>query len=162
MEYVIQEVYILLFKFRSGTHGLNEELGRHRGREGKTECSLCGDECENVSNVLWECSAHTVYVKKNTTLIKICVPLFDKKRVALLWFASEFVRGAYCGTFANAPHFHGESVAMHALQDDALSGIASKCGAHRGISVRRANQCRGDTFVAFFFTYMLVVLELVL
>ena len=26
----------LLFKFRSGTHGLNEELGRHRGREGKT------------------------------------------------------------------------------------------------------------------------------
>ena len=22
----------LLFKFRSGTHGLNEELGRHRGR----------------------------------------------------------------------------------------------------------------------------------
>ena len=26
----------LLFKLRSGTHGLNEELGRHRGREGKT------------------------------------------------------------------------------------------------------------------------------
>ena len=24
----------LLFKLRSGTHGLNEELGRHRGREG--------------------------------------------------------------------------------------------------------------------------------
>ena len=23
-------------KYRSGTHGLNEELGRHRGREGKT------------------------------------------------------------------------------------------------------------------------------
>ena len=23
---------------RSGTHGLNEELGRHRGREGKKEC----------------------------------------------------------------------------------------------------------------------------
>ena len=29
----------LLFKFRPGTHGLNEELGRHRGREGKLE--LC-------------------------------------------------------------------------------------------------------------------------
>ena len=40
-------------------HGLNEELGRHRGREGKTECSLCGDECENVSHVLWECSAYS-------------------------------------------------------------------------------------------------------
>ena len=26
MEYVMLE-----FKFRSGTHGLNEELGRHRG-----------------------------------------------------------------------------------------------------------------------------------
>ena len=41
--------------FRSGTHGLNEELGRHRGRKGKTE-SECWDECENMSHVLWECS----------------------------------------------------------------------------------------------------------
>ena len=40
----------LLFKFRSGTHGLNEELGRHRGREGKTECSLCGNECSAYSS----------------------------------------------------------------------------------------------------------------
>ena len=48
-----------LFKFRSGTHGLNEELGRHGGRKGKTECSLCGNECENVSHVLWECSAYS-------------------------------------------------------------------------------------------------------
>ena len=47
----------LLFKFRSGTHGLNEELCRHRGREGKTECSLCGDE--NVSHVLWKCSVYS-------------------------------------------------------------------------------------------------------
>ena len=47
----------LLFKFRSGTHGLNEELGRHRGREGKSECTLCGAECESVVHVLWECSA---------------------------------------------------------------------------------------------------------
>ena len=49
----------LLFKFRAGTHDLNEELGRHRGREGKMECFLCGNECENVSHVLWECSAHS-------------------------------------------------------------------------------------------------------
>ena len=48
-----------MFKFRSGTHDLDEELGRHRGREGKTECSLCGNECENVSHVLWECSAYS-------------------------------------------------------------------------------------------------------
>ena len=40
-------------------HTVNEELGRHRGREGKTECSLCGNECENVSHVLWECSAYS-------------------------------------------------------------------------------------------------------
>ena len=44
---------------RSGTHGLNEELGRHRGRDGKTECFLCVNECENVSHVLWECSAYS-------------------------------------------------------------------------------------------------------
>ena len=31
----------LLFKLRSGTHGLNEELGRHRGREGKCICVIC-------------------------------------------------------------------------------------------------------------------------
>ena len=49
----------LLFKLRSGTHGLNEELGRHRGREGRKECSLCGDECESVSHVLWECPAYS-------------------------------------------------------------------------------------------------------
>ena len=49
----------LLFKFRSGTQGLNEELGWHRGREGKTECFLCGNECENVRHVLWECSAYS-------------------------------------------------------------------------------------------------------
>ena len=30
----------LLFKFRSGTHGLNEELSRHRGREGKNCCVM--------------------------------------------------------------------------------------------------------------------------
>ena len=32
---------------------------RHRGREGKTECSLCGNKCENVSHVLWECLAYS-------------------------------------------------------------------------------------------------------
>ena len=45
--------------FRSGTHGLNEELGRHRGREGKLECTLCGAECESVVHVLWECTAYS-------------------------------------------------------------------------------------------------------
>ena len=32
----------------SGTYGLNEELGRHRGREGRKECLLCDAECESV------------------------------------------------------------------------------------------------------------------
>ena len=33
----------LLFKFCSGNHGLNEKLGRHRGREGNKECVfVCG------------------------------------------------------------------------------------------------------------------------
>ena len=49
----------LLFKFRSGTHGLNEELGRQRGREGKVECSLCGAECESVVHVLRECPTYS-------------------------------------------------------------------------------------------------------
>ena len=49
----------LLFKCRSGTHGLNEKLGKHRETEGKMECSLCGNERENVSHLLWECSAYS-------------------------------------------------------------------------------------------------------
>ena len=39
----------LLFKFRSGTHGLNEELGRHRGREDNKECDLCGNYSVRLS-----------------------------------------------------------------------------------------------------------------
>ena len=50
----------LMFKFKSGTHGLNEELGRHRGREGMKECLLCDNECDSVSHVLWECVQHIV------------------------------------------------------------------------------------------------------
>jgi len=32
---------MLLFKFRPGTHSLNEVLGRHRGKKDMTECILC-------------------------------------------------------------------------------------------------------------------------
>ena len=38
---------------------MNEELGRHRGREGKVECSIYGAECESVVHVLWECPAYS-------------------------------------------------------------------------------------------------------
>ena len=38
----------LMFKFRSGTHRLNEELGRHRGRDRRKEYLLCDNECESV------------------------------------------------------------------------------------------------------------------
>ena len=43
----------LLFKLRSGTHGLNEELGRHRGKKGKYMCNLCSEDCESVGHFLW-------------------------------------------------------------------------------------------------------------
>ena len=73
-----------LFKFRSGTHGLNEELGRHRGRESKTECSLCGDECENVSHVFWECSAYSStrasFMKKLQELLEDDYEDFDVEK----------------------------------------------------------------------------------
>ena len=38
-------------------HTVNEEQGRHSGREGMKECLLCDDEFETVSHVLWECPA---------------------------------------------------------------------------------------------------------
>ena len=44
-----------MFKFRSGTHGLNKELGRHRGREGSKEFLLCDNECEIISHIVWDC-----------------------------------------------------------------------------------------------------------
>ena len=52
----------LLFKFRSGTHGLNEEFGRHRGREGRSQCMLCDDECKSA-RVLWDCPAYSIIRK---------------------------------------------------------------------------------------------------
>ena len=71
----------LLFKFRSGTHGLNEELGRHRGREGKVECTLCGAECESVVHVLWECPAYSncrlMFLKKLQELLGVKYIDFD-------------------------------------------------------------------------------------
>ena len=52
----------IMFKLRSGTHGLNEELCRHMGREEMKECQLCDDECESasvvgVSSNFFSCSA---------------------------------------------------------------------------------------------------------
>ena len=64
----------LLFKFKSGTHGLNEELGRHRGRE---ECTLCGAECESVVHVLWECSSSS----RASFLLKLEELLGDSMRI---------------------------------------------------------------------------------
>ena len=71
-----------MFKCRSGTHGLNEELGRHRGREGKSECVLCGAECESVVHDLWECSAYrnitSIFVEKLRELLGNRYADFDK------------------------------------------------------------------------------------
>ena len=39
-------------------HIYSKELGRHRERNGRTECVLCGDECESVVHALWECPAY--------------------------------------------------------------------------------------------------------
>ena len=51
----------LMFKFRSGTNGLNKELGRHTVGVKMVVGSvrkLCGDECESVVHVLWECPVY--------------------------------------------------------------------------------------------------------
>ena len=64
----------LLFEFSSGTHVLNEELGRYKGREGKSECVLWGAECESIVHVLWECSAYSnirgIFVEKVKELLR--------------------------------------------------------------------------------------------
>ena len=69
MECVMQEINFCL-----SLDGLNKKLGRHRRREGKTKCSLSRNECENVSHVLWECSAYSStrasFMKKLQMLLK--------------------------------------------------------------------------------------------
>ena len=49
----------LLFRFRSGTHGLNEELGRHITSNVSKACVFCNCDCESVEHVLWECPAYS-------------------------------------------------------------------------------------------------------
>ena len=55
----------LLFRFRSGTHGLNEELGRHSSRNSSKACFFfCECECESVEHVFWECSEYSSICKE--------------------------------------------------------------------------------------------------
>ena len=58
LEYVKGAPSRLFFKFRSGTHGLFEELGRHVNRGGSQECPNCGACKESVEHVLFECTAY--------------------------------------------------------------------------------------------------------
>ena len=51
---------LLSYRFRSGIHGLNEELGRHSSRNSsKAYFFFCECECESVEHVLWECSEYS-------------------------------------------------------------------------------------------------------
>ena len=43
----------LLFKFRSGTNGLNEELGRHRGNNDDRQCKRYGSNMSILLFLLW-------------------------------------------------------------------------------------------------------------
>ena len=52
-----QVILYILCPFRSGTNGLNEELGRHSTRNNSKACVFC--ECESVKHVLWECSEYS-------------------------------------------------------------------------------------------------------
>ena len=80
MGLVMQELDYCLSS--SGTHGLNEELGRHRGREGKSECVLCSAEYESVVHVSWECSVYSnirgTFVEKLRELLGNGYAEFDK------------------------------------------------------------------------------------
>ena len=67
---------LLMFKFRSGTHGLNKELGRHRRKEVRKECLLCDDECDSVSHVLWNCPVYNTL--RNDFMCKLQVLLGDR------------------------------------------------------------------------------------
>ena len=48
----------LFLKFRSGTHGLYEELGRHAKGGGSQECPTYGACKESVERLLLECASY--------------------------------------------------------------------------------------------------------
>ena len=50
----------LLFRFRLGTHGLNEKLGRQNTRNSSKACSFVSVSASpSVKHVLWECSEYS-------------------------------------------------------------------------------------------------------
>ena len=51
--------FLVSFFIRARTHDLNEKLGRHSGREGRSQCN---DECENIAHVLWDCPAYRISI----------------------------------------------------------------------------------------------------
>ena len=57
-------MFYAFFRFRSGTHGLNEELGRHSTRNSSKACYFNECECESVEHVLWECSEYSSIIKE--------------------------------------------------------------------------------------------------
>ena len=69
--------------------------------------------------------------ERNTN--KKCVNLFDKNTPHFYGLPLDLCGKCIAALFANAPQF-GE-IDCGALQDGVLSGIASKCSTHRGISV---------------------------
>eukprot|EP00271_Cylindrocystis_brebissonii_P003249 TRINITY_DN1401_c0_g1_i9.p1 TRINITY_DN1401_c0_g1~~TRINITY_DN1401_c0_g1_i9.p1 ORF type:complete len:1328 (-),score=159.78 TRINITY_DN1401_c0_g1_i9:667-4650(-) len=55
----------LKFKFRSGSHGLQEEVGRRRGVDrSERTCDLCTLGVESVSHFLWECPMYADHRSK--------------------------------------------------------------------------------------------------
>ena len=58
LKYVKGPASRLFFKFRSGTHRLFEELGRHASGGGSQECPNCGACKESVEHVLFQCASY--------------------------------------------------------------------------------------------------------
>ena len=81
-------------------HSLNEELGRHRGREDKSECALCSTEGESVVHVLWECLAYSnirvILIEKCNELLGDRYVNFDKLKTACV-LESELWQYIYSG-----------------------------------------------------------------
>ena len=74
--YIIIIEFVYSLNYVLTTYGLNEELGRHRGREGKCICNLCSEECESVCPVYSECRAlFSVHLKiiygNNLSILKV-------------------------------------------------------------------------------------------
>ena len=88
----------LMFKFRSDTNGLNEELGKHRGKNGDRRCKFCEDEYKSGTCAVEVSCIRNIFMGK---LDKLLGGGRFEELSTLDNFNRTWVRGQWCKRYGN-------------------------------------------------------------